>query len=135
MNFHDVLYATLKRTHGNFNFEHIRPETAEYVTKIEVRYRNKLQKLRLKQNNEEKRIFSSKNKIANTSEEEISTINENKKKKNIANPLIRMLFLGMVWNAWSAYTNRKIAENENSADFEKDEWDHSSEELREAALN
>ena len=94
-----------------------------------------MQKLRLKNDNEKKRIVTSKNKVANNSEEEISPINENKKKKNIANPLIRMLFLGMVWNAWSAYTTRKITENENTADFEKEEWDHSTEEIREDELN
>ena len=94
-----------------------------------------MKKLRFKLNNEKKRIVSSKNKIANNSEEEISLINENKKKKNIANPLMRMLFLGMVWNAWSAYTTKKITENENTADFEKDEWNHSAEELREDELN
>ena len=54
-------------------------------------------------------------------------MDESKKKKKIANPLIQMLFLGMVWKTWNSYTRKKVIEHENTADFQDD----SDEELKE----
>ena len=131
--FHEVLFATIKRVFGTFNLEHLKPETLDYVTRIEVGYRNKLQKL-LKKNKKEKKHFSLKsNKIMSLKQDQ-SPLFENNKKKHIVNPLIRMLFLGMVWNAWTTYTKRKINEEEDNDYYESsndDDEDDSEEELKE----
>ena len=128
-----MLFATVKRVYGNLNFEHLKPETINYVTRIEVEYRNKLQKL-LKKNKKEKKYFSHKsNKIMSLTPDQSPPF-KNNKQKHIVNPLIRMLFLGMVWHAWTTYTKRKMTEEEDNDSFEssnEEDEDDSEEELKE----
>jgi len=124
--FHDVLFETIKRVYGNFNYENLKPETAEYVTKIEMNSRNKLKNHRLKYQIDRRHFFSH-NKVVNSNNDGTLIMDESKKKKKIANPLIQMLFLGMVWKTWNSYTRKKVIEHENTADFQDD----SDEELKE----
>lgn len=130
--FHDVLFAATKRVYGNWVHDHLKPETHEFLAKIEVKTKRKLDKIRKKIKRQENRRFfhSSTNKIMN----DPSLSNNNgdsvqspgnsqiKKNKNVANPLMRMLLLGLIWKSWNTFSIKKL----NNQNIEEDEEEYES---------
>lgn len=122
----------MKRVFGNTIYDHLKPETADYLTKIEIKSRLKLKKLRdknYKKNNGNGFIWGLTRKIATESQIESEMIilkGKQRKKKFNANPLERMLILGMIWKSWSSYTKK----TKEDGGFDKMDIDSSIEELR-----
>lgn len=45
-----------------------------------------------------------------------------KKNKNVANPLMRMLLLGLIWKSWNTFSIKKL----NNQNIEEDEEEYES---------
>ena len=90
-------------------YDNLKPETSDYLTKIEIKSRKKLKNLReTPQIRGMTLLYSTKKRNAIKNNDVSILHNENRKHKNVANPLMRMLILGMVWKSWVAYTNKKM---------------------------
>lgn len=104
----------MKRKYGNWIYENLKAETHTYLAKIELKTNKKLNKIREKAEKKEfgKNYWFFSNRVVASeliSAGQTDSPNSLKKKaKNVANPLMRMLILSMIWKSWTIFAVKNV---------------------------
>lgn len=115
----------MKRKYGNWIYENLKAETHTYLAKIELKTNRKLNKIREKAEKKEfgknywffpSRVVASEL-ISGGKEDSPNSVK--KKAKNVANPLMRMLILSMIWKSWTIFAVKTV----NGDDIPSEEED------------